>query len=579
MRLYVKKQSNETYYYITKSVRNGSKVNTVCVKNLGKHSDLLKIHENPNDYAQKVLEKMKLDEKEEKEMFISKISTAELESYKKRVSSNLSYNVGHLYLNKLYDKLNLDDFFKDITSKSNIEYDVNDIFRFLCVSRILDPNSKLKTHKLVSEYYGQKNINLQNIYKSMDILYKNIDSIQETLYKNSKNIIPRDTEVLYYDCTNFFFESTNLTELKRFGVSKEHRPNPIVQLGLFMDKNGIPLAFNIFRGNQNEQLSVKPLEEKLIHDFNISKFIYCADAGLNSNDIRLYNSFSTRDYLVTQPLKKLKQKDLDLVMTDENWQSLKTGRLTNISYIDDDDNDVYYKVLYIDNPVDVGIREYNRNMQIKKKTSFEQRLIITYNKQREIYQRNIRQKQIERASDILENKTYDKHNANSSKRFIKNDNQKAYELNLDRIEYEMSFDGYYAFVTSLESEIGDLLNITKNRYRIEESFRIMKTNLKARPVYHSLDERIVSHFIICFTSLLLYRMLDKLLENKYTIDEIIQQLTTMKVCEINKSVFKSIYSGSEMIKELENIFNLGLNRQAYTNVTLNKKTFKNFNKK
>jgi len=566
-----KLKNEDILYYLAKSVRTGKQVKTINIEKLGKHSELILNHKDPlshlKNYAKKRTE-------QEKENFLSvKLDMQQevLEHTDQKTSHSKLLNIGYFFLNEIYKDLKLDVFFKGITGDTKIAYNPHLALKFLTFARILEPKSKLGTFDDFKNYYEKPKIKLQDIYKTLDLISDHLDQYQTHLYRESNKISKRNTTILYYDCTNYFFEIQHEDELRKYGQAKDHKPNPLVQMGLFMDGDGIPLAFSLNPGNTNEQQTTLPLERKIVKDFELSNFIYVSDGGLNSNETRLYNAFDNRDYIVTQSLKKLKKGDQDLILTDDNWQSLSTGKLKSISTLTDDDQDTYYKVMWIDNPIDVGLVEMTKNGQLKKKTSFKQRLIVTYQKKYALYQSELRLKQIQRATDIIRSNRVDQVSQTSPKRLIEQKGEVTYDLDLAKIETEMKYDGYYALVTSLEDdEVGDILKASARRWEIEESFRILKSNFKARPVYHRKDTRIISHFTICFTALLVYRLLEKKLESKYTVHEIIHTLRNLNVVSLNEALFKSTYTGSELLNQLCSLFDKTINKNLYTNVQLNK---------
>jgi len=577
MKLDIVKGKYDTFYYMAKTIRQGGKIKTVRVEKLGKHSELVKDYENPVEYLRTYV--LKKTAEETKGIFSVSVThqlSKQLTHHSKVSNSNL-LNIGYFYLNAIYKQLNLNDFFKAVTRDTKIKYNPNDILKYLTFARILAPKSKLSTYDDFESYYGAPKMHIENIYRTLDLIHEHLDAYQTHLYKNSLNISNRNTKVLYYDCTNYFFEIETEDDFRKYGQSKDHKPNPIVQMGLFMDGDGVPLAFNVNPGNTNEQTTVLPLERQIIKDFKLSNFIYIADAGLNSNDIRLFNCMLDRDYIVTQSLKKLPKETQDLVLTDEHWLKLNASdkekqRFYDISEIKDDDKDTYFKVMTIDNPIDIGLRETHENGRLKKKTTFKQQLIVTYNKKYELHQKEIRANQIIRADKLIKNNSISKTSQTSPKRFAKNIGDKpVYDLDIDKIVEENRYDGYYALVTSLENDsISDIIRVSQRRWEIEESFRILKTNFKSRPVYHQKDRRIISHFSICFTSLLVYRLLENKLGNKYTIHEIITQLKNMSVLPMNEAIFEASYAGSDLLNDLSKTFDIYLDKTCYLNTLLNK---------
>lgn len=378
------------------------------------------------------------------------------------------------------------------------------------------------------------------------------DFIQEELYFNSNFVHPRNKKVLYYDCTNYYFEIEQDDDFRKYGKSKENRPNPIVTMGLFMDADGIPLAFDVFPGSQNEQTTLKPLETKIIRDFACSEFIFCSDAGLGSKANRRFNSFRNRSYVISQSLKKMRREDRQIALNPKQFRRLGSDKLIDISTLDESNPDIYETIFYKEVPVVNG--------------DMDEIVIVTYSPKYKAYQKSIRGQQIARAVKMIEQPGRKRRgkNQNDPARFIKStaiteDGEVAgrniYDLDSDRISEEEMYDGFYAVITNLEGDVGEILKINRQRWEIEENFRIMKTDFEARPVYVRRDERIKVHFLICYISLLVYRLLEKKLGNAYTCNEILRTLRSMQVTLLSKeSGYIPSYKRTDMTDDLHKVF-------------------------
>ena len=445
-----------------------------------------------------------------------------------------SFNAGYLFLQKIYYKLGLPYICNKIKKENSFSYDLNSILSRLIYGRILFPSSKLSCYEQSKKFIEQPNFELHQIYRALSVLSDNSDYIQSELYKRSKKMVKRNTGVLFYDCTNFFFETEQESGIKQYGPSKEHRPNPIVQMGLFMDKSGIPLAFCINPGNQNEQLSLKPLEMQIMKDFELSKFVVCTDAGLSSDANRRFNNFGERAFITTQSIKKLKTDLKEWCLSPTGWSlggSRKKYDISKLEDTPDNRNKIFYKQQYIEG--------YDEERDI----SFDQTIIVTYSLKYRDYQKNIRERQIERAKKYLEcPSSVNKHSQTDAKRFIKKTpytsegeiaEKARYDLNEAVINEESKYDGFYAVCTNLDDDPADIAKINHDRWEIEESFRIMKTEFEARPVYLQRDDRINAHFLTCFISLMIYRILEKQLNEKYSCGEIIKTLRSMDMRKID----------------------------------------------
>lgn len=613
MKLYYDKRLKDPTYYIQQGFRNGKKTTTKNIKRLGKHSELLLITDNPLEYAKNEVKKMNEEYRSGRSEFIVTMDFNErIPSTDSPCSNSTSLNIGYLYLKDIYAKLNLSDFFKSVSSDRKITYDCNKICQFLTYARILDPASKYGTYDKLDTYYEKPQVEYQHMIRFLDILDRNSDKYLKHLFDNSENIVKRDTSVMYYDCTNYFFETEKPDEeivdevtgeiilgLRQFGISKENKTSPIVEMGLIMDSRGIPISMCIHPGNTNEQLTAVPLEKEVIRMTGNKKFIYCADAGLGSYNIRKFNDMGGRAYIVTQSVKKLGQEIKNIVFNDSNYHLLSNDdaiTLKEMRTFDKKDannlslyNDFAYKVIPANTAMDTGLYEEKvyKNGQTKKvktKGTLHQYIIVTFSRKMMEYQRTIRERQLERAKKLLRLKDPEKikKGPNDIRRFLKNTSSDTanYVLDMDKIHEEEKYDGFYAVATNLDDSAKDILAVAQNRYKIEDCFRIMKTNFDARPVFLRKPERIRAHFLICYTALLIYRLMECKLDDNLThvtTSNLIKTLRNMNVVNMDDMYYKSIYSGSQALDALERCFELQLNRKYYRPSDLNK-IVKNFSK-
>lgn len=606
MKLYYDKRLKDPTYYIQQGFRNGKKTTTKNIKRLGKHSELLLITDNPLEYAKNEVKKMNEEYRSGRFEFIVTMDFNErIPSTDSPCSNSTSLNIGYLYLKDIYAKLNLSDFFKSVSSDRKITYDCNKICQFLTYARILDPASKYGTYDKLDTYYEKPQVEYQHMIRFLDILDRNSDKYLKHLFDNSENIVKRDTSVMYYDCTNYFFETEKPDEeivdevtgeiilgLRQFGISKENKTSPIVEMGLIMDSRGIPISMCIHPGNTNEQLTAVPLEKEVIKMTGNKKFIYCADAGLGSYNIRKFNDMGGRAYIVTQSVKKLGQEIKDIVFNDSNYRLLSNDdaiTLKEMRTFDKKDannlslyNDFAYKVIPANTPMDTGLYEEKvykngRTKKVKTKGTLHQYIIVTFSRKMMEYQRTIRERQLERAKKLLRLKDPEKikKGPNDIRRFLKNTSSDTanYVLDMGKIYEEEKYDGFYAVATNLDDSAKDILAVAQNRYKIEDCFRIMKTNFDARPVFLRKPERIRAHFLICYTALLIYRLMECKLDDNLThvtTSNLIKTLRNMNVVNMDDMYYKSIYSGSQALDALERCFELQLNRKYYRPSDLNK---------
>lgn len=569
MRLKITKSKNAASLYVIKDVIRNGKRTTKIVEKLGTLEELKKKfkNEDPIEWSKKYIKNLNDQEKiNTRKIIIEKSQNKLIEREKQTL-----YNCGYLFLEKIYYELKLNNICKEISQKYQFKFDLNSILSNLIYTRIIEPSSKLSSFEAAKKFIEQPNYELHDIYRALEVISKETEFIEAEVYKNSLNVVNRNTKILYYDCTNYFFEIEQAEGLKQYGLSKENRPNPITQMGLFMDGDGFPLAFNINSGNTNEQTTLKPLEKQIIKDFELSKFIVCTDAGLASNENRKFNNIQNRSYIVTQSLKKIKSHLKDWALSPENWHTINSNKKINLNNVDksEDNEEIYYKERWI-----------NEN-------GLEQRLIVSYSPKYAEYQRSVRNRQIERAQNLINNPTkISKNRQDDPKRFIKsasvtNDGEiaskKVFSLNTTAIEKEEEFDGFYAVCTTLEDDISEIIKINKRRWEIEESFRILKTDFKARPVYLKRDDRIKAHFTTCFLSLLIYRILEHKLDEKYTNEKIISTLREMNLAYEFEEGYIPLYTRNDITDELHGKYEF---RTDYEITTENKmkKILKNIKK-
>lgn len=614
MKLWYDKKSKDPTYFIQLGVRNGKKTTTKNIARIGKHSELLKITDDPLAYAKEQIVQYNEEAKKNNQVSLElKINFAEkLKATDALASSSKQRNIGYFFLQQLYHDLEIGSFFDSVAANSKITFDPNLVNRFLTYSRIMDPDSKLGTHQHLGNYYEQPDFNYIHIMRTMDLMEKHYDAYIRHLFEKSKNIVKRNTSVCYYDCSNYYFEIETEDEdyvdevtgeiikgLRKYGLSKDHRPNPIVEMGLFMDTDGIPLSMCITSGSDNEQTTAIPLEQKLTQMFKGKKFIYCADAGLGSLNIRNFNSMGGRAFVVTQSIKKLSSTLKEAVFNDYDYKLLSTDKPITIATMKEFDKqdeknrslymDSAYKIIEADKAFDLGLYEEKqlkngKTRRVKSKATVKQHIIITFSRKMMEYQRCVRNRQIERAKKLLVNldpETYKK-GPHDVTRFIKRTSSTTtgeqvkdlYTINETVILQEEKYDGFYAIATNLDDDAKTVIEISSNRYKIEDCFRIMKTNLSAHPIFHQKPKRIIAHFMICYTALLIYRLLETKL-NRYgthfAIDPIIETLRSMEVANLEDMCYMSTYTSSQVCTALNAVFDLGLDKKYYQPKELNKK--------
>ncbi len=549
MRIMKGKSKDPTYHVIQDVKRNGKR-STEIIENLGHASEICEKYNvtDADAWADEYIKKLRDDNASKNHKVLIPFN----KDVMIKRDEVLSFNVGYLFLQKIYYSLGLPSICKKIKKENSFDYDLNGILSRLIYGRILFPSSKYSCFEKSKQLLEQPSFGLHQIYRALSVLSDNSDMIQAELYKRSKKLIKRKTGVLFYDCTNYFFEAEQESGLRQYGPSKEHRPNPIVQMGLFMDKSGIPLAFCINPGNQNEQLSLKPLEQQIMRDFELSKFVVCTDAGLSSGDNRRFNNYGERSFITTQSIKKLTAELKKWCLDPNDWQLEGDNKKHSIKDLEDtpeNRNKIFFKEKLIEG--------YDEERDI----TFNQTLIVTYSLKYKLYQQTIRNRQIERAKKYLDHhpSSTEKKSNTDAKRFIKKTNitedgeiadKTVYEIDESKILDEAKYDGFYAVCTNLDDDPADIARINHDRWEIEESFRIMKSEFDARPVYLQRDDRIEAHFLTCFISLMIYRILEKQLGEDFTCEEIIKTLRTMDMRKVGDHGYIPCYTRTELTDAL-----------------------------
>lgn len=550
MRVSTTKSKYSESFYITKSyINNQGKSTSKIIRKLGTLNELSDKLNTDRDgvmawakeQARLETEKYKNDN-ENKTVLIPFHSSRRLEYHKQKF-----FEGGYLFLQAVYYDLRLDHVCRKIKRNYKFEYDLNAILSDLVYTRILEPSSKRSSFKAASKFLEPPSYELHDVYRALSVLASECDLIQSEVYKNSFFLGKRNDHILYYDCTNFYFEIEQEDGDKKYGKSKEHRPNPIIQMGLFVDGDGLPLAFSLFPGNQNEQTSLKPLEKKVLQQFGCEKFIYCSDAGLGSENNRVYNHMGKRAFIVTQSIKKLPAEEREWALKPTGFKRVSNDEPVDITNLTEKDkNNLFYK----DEPYTT-----------KK---LHQRLIITYSPKYAAYQKNIRSKQVERAENMVASGKLKKQrkNPNDPARFVGKDAvtkdgeiaEICYYLDEKKIEEEEKYDGLYAVCTDLlDDEVGDILKVSEGRWQIEDCFRTMKTDFSARPVNVRREDRIKAHFLTCFLALLVYRLLKKRLKEQYTCEEILDTLKGMNFADIEEQGYIPLYSRETITDDLHEV--------------------------
>ena len=582
MRLMVSKSKNSQSLYAIKSIYQDGKRSTKIVEKLGTLAELEKVHDDPIAWAKQYIEELTQNEQSQsREVLIQRKQSKRLDK-----NEQTFFNGGYLFVQALYHQLGLHTICQQISEKYKFSFNLDAIVSRLIYGRVIFPTSKKGTLELSKRFLEPPDFSIQHIYRALEVLSKESDFVQAELYKNSLSLSKRNNQILYYDCTNYFFETEQAEGIKQYGYSKEHRPNPLVEMGLFMDGEGIPLAFCIHSGNTNEQITLQPLEKKIMKDFALSKFVVCTDAGLSSTENRKFNNRGQRAFLTTQSVKKLKKHLKAWALETDGWRLASPVKEEKNKK---EEKEVLYDITKLegdDEKPDPDVTFYKERWI--KEDGLEQRLIVTFSLKYREYQRKIRNEQIQRATKLLETRPSDvkKHNQNDYKRFVKTlavtpDGEVAekqmFFIDQETIEKEEMYDGFYAVCTNLEDAPSKIVKINQNRWEIEECFRILKTEFKARPVYLKRDDRIKAHFTTCFLALTLFRYLEQNLHCAFTSRAIIQELRDMNFCAIPGEGYIPTYTRTDLTDALHEAFGFHTDFQIVSTKQM-KKIFKDTKK-
>lgn len=582
MKLTISKSKNSATFYVQKSIRksNGS-VSSVTIEKLG-NLDQVRARANgadPYQWAQEYVNELNRKEYEEQKSVM--ISRSPVKLMKKGDAH--SFNCGYLFLQRIYYDLGLDKICRSIQEKYSFEYDLNEVLSILTYTRILYPSSKIAANQKARTFLEQPSFQLHDIYRALSVLSAESDLIQSRLYQNSQKILERRDDILYYDCTNYYFEIEQEDELRRYGKSKQHQPLPIVGMGLFMDADGIPLAFSIYPGNQNEQPTLKPLEQKVLNDYEMSQVVVCTDAGLSSVQNRKFNdrklgNVRIRSFITTQSIKMLPSDLEGYALDSTGWHLAGEEGVYDLNSLDDEKD--YDKTFYKEKWITEDISQKSRR---QGNAPLEQRLIVTFSLKYRNYQKKVREDQISRARKIIDSGSSDRKgkNQNDPNRFIAVDAitedgevcaKKIPYLDETIISKEEKYDGFYAVCTNLENTpVSKIIQINHGRWEIEECFRIMKTEFQARPVYLQREDRIKAHFLTCYLALFIFRILERRLDGKYTCGDIIRTLRNMKMYRPEEKLgYYPSYTRTDLTDALHEIAGFRTDYEVFTDAGMRK---------
>lgn len=605
MRLSKIRKKNDIFYYVIESLPGGS---TRIYEVIGKHSDLLKACDDPEAFARRRVEEINDSLKRDVMVVNERVDFSErLPPSEEPSSEGTSKNVGWLYLNEIIKGLRLDSFFSGIQGKR--KYDMGAVNTHLVVNQILDPGSKAHAWGNVGRYMSMGEYDLHQSYRFLTDLNAHKEELQRHLFERTKGIVELDASVLMYDLTNFYFETEeedidfldgdNILQygFRKYGKSKENRPNPIVHMGLFVESNGIPVSFTAERGNTNEQETVLPIETRIVKEYGHSKFVYCSDGGLNSYAIRFFNMMNGRHYVVTHSLRKTEGKELELMLKDMNWRFKDDDEAASLAHFrslcdkvvageelsDAERETLKRDVIYKRFPTRHKVDASKLAPGAKGRIDFEETVFVTFSAKFYLYQKRIFGKQLSRAENWLEKGIERGKGQNDPSRFIK---ETAYtdsgevaakkEKSIDgkAVEDEETLHGFYAVATNLDKTIGEVLEINGRRWTIEYCFRILKSFFETRPMFVSTEDHIKGHLTVCYEALLVFQILSLKLKRAgapYPARAILDTLKNMMVSDHNGQYYEADYTNSKVLQSLEGLFGLKLDRAKYRTKTFKQK--------
>lgn len=577
--------------YLYESYYKNGKANQRCIESLGRLDELQKRFDDPVSHFKKVAEQKTAEQNTSRKTSVP----IDLSSTMSTSEDNLK-NVGYAILKDLYKQLELDKFWKLILRKTSIQYDLEAVFRLLVFSRILYPGSKRETFLNKEAYFEDMDgFSLKDTYKALDIFDQYDEQLQKWIYSHSSKICERDMSVSYFDCTNYYFdigssdmdtfdddgrpvdEKGNPAEIKyrKRGPEKNHRPDPIVEMGLLMDKNGIPLAFDLFPGNESEKVHMRPIINRVKSQFGSGRVIFVADRGLNTSDnIYFLNGDNKADhnprdgYVYGQSVRGADAEFKAWVLKGD----YKTEKLT-----DDDGREIAFthKSRIYPKTIQVNVTVPGQKKKKKKSVSIDQKQMAYYSEKYAKKQKHDRDIMVARAKDLIKHpKKYDKITAAGSGAYVQNiafdkstgEIVEGRELVLDeaKIAEEEKYDGYYSIVTSeLKMSDHEMRETYRGLARIEETFKISKTEFESRPVFVWTNEHIEGHFATCFTALVLIRLLQTKLGSRYPIGKTIEALKKYNCTQIDTTLYQFVYY-DEILEECGKIFHLELNNRYRT---------------
>ena len=554
--MYLKKSTNKkngrTYLSIASGYRDKStgKPKTVLIKSLGYLDVLQKEFEDPIAHFTEVVNQMNIEEQNEKLPLTIKINTSE----ELNENENNRKNFGYVALSKVYHELEIDKFLINKFKARNFsEYKINNIMKLLVFARCLSPDSKKSTFENKDIFFENTNFSLKEIYNALTYIEPYKESLQSYIYDHIQEQYKPNNECIFYDVTNYYFEIDDNDDFRKKGVNKEHRPNPIVQMGLFMDSLGLPMSYGLFPGNTNDCLTLKPMVQKLQKNYSVGRVIVVADKGLNTGKNIVYQKAIGNGYVMSLSIRGANQELKDFVLNEDGYEY---------------NQDKTYKKKSRRYPREVEYTKTVNGKTVKTKTTVDEKQVIFWSADYAKRAKAERQPAIDKARDLIGNvQKYNKKNCYGASKYVKHlvfdknsgeiiEAKSQLSLDEDKIAEEEKLDGYYAIVTSeMNKTDSEIIDIYRGLWRIEETFKITKSELDDRPVYVSTKEHIEAHFLTCYLALVLSRVLQHKLDKKYSVGKILESLSKCNCSNYHENYYLFDYFDT-VLKDIGNILNI-----------------------
>ncbi len=554
--MYLKKsksnKTGRTYLYIADGYHDKTKgySRTKTIKSLGYLDVLEKQYNDPIAHFTEVVKQMNEEKKKNNMPLTLKININD------KLEENIdnSKNFGYVALSKVYHELEIDKFIKKKFRTRNFsEYKINNIMKLLVFARCLFPDSKKSTYENKDVFFENSDFSLKEVYNALSYIEPFKEALQSYIYDHIQEQYKPNNECVFYDVTNYYFEIDDNDDFRKKGVCKEHRPNPIVQMGLFMDSLGLPMCYGLFEGNTNDCLTLKPMVQKLQKDYSIGRVIVVADKGLNTGKNIVYQKAIGNGYVMSLSVRGANQELKDFVLNED-------GYVYN--------QDKTYKKKSRRYPREVKYIKTVNGEEVEAKTTVDEKQVIFWSADYAKRAKAERQPAIDKARDLIGNvQKYNKKNCYGASRYVKHlvFDEKTGEiikaksklsLDEDKIAEEEKLDGYYTIVTSeMDKTDDEIIDIYRGLWRIEETFKITKSELNDRPVFVSTKEHIEAHFLTCYLALVLSRVLQHKLDKKYSVGKILESLSKCNCCNEHENVYLFNYY-DDVLKDIGSAINI-----------------------